>query len=120
MENELKLIKTCVGLVSDSTLKYIMERAIEVAMDCDIPIEEAIKILLKLTAKSSNEWWHDGDMGEYLSFNYFRDCYGAARYSISILPDSGDHIAYRIDTRKYYKVIYDFDNDEIYYEEIKI
>lgn len=123
MENEERLVKTCVGLVSEYTVLCIEDRAIEIAISADIHIEEALTILLKLSAKGVDAWFK-GSNGWYLDFDYKFDYFVVNKMlddtEIACIYNYNYNVVYSLKNQKYYREYANAYGDELIKEEIDI
>ena len=106
MKKEVRLIKTCVGLVSEYTVLCLADRAIDIAKSADIAIEEALIILLKLSSKGVDAWY-DSDKGWYLDFNYKFDYFVVNKFwddtEIACIFKDNYSIVYSLKKQKFYR-----------------
>lgn len=124
MENEERLVKTCIGLVSEHTLMCLADRAVEIAIESDITIDEALIILLKLASRGVDTWYKSGK-GWYLDFGYKYDYFVVNKWfedtEIACIYNDKYNVVYSLKNQKYYKEYAANEYaDEIIKEEIDI
>lgn len=120
MKNEERLVKTCVGLVSEYALYCLCDRALEVALEADITYEEALTVLLKLSSAGIEAWYKLGDE-QYFDFNYNYDYFTVFKWATGteiLIVYNDNTIVYSIKNKKYYREFRE--NDEVIKEEIDI
>lgn len=112
MKKEIRLVKTCVGLVSKNTLMSLSDRAVEIALDTEISYEEAFTILLKLVTYGNAGWYKDGDEFYFdlkLDYDYFVLNEEFTGTEIAFLYNQNENLIYNIATKKFY---YEYPIDE--------
>ena len=124
MKEEISLIKTCVGLVSEDTVRCLTFKAVEIAISVDIPLEEALTIILKLCSKGVEECW-ESSKGMYLDFMYDCDYVVVNKMlddtEIACLYNDNYNVIYSLKNKKFY-IEYPTSEygDELIKEEINI
>lgn len=121
----VRLVKTCVGLVSEYSVMCIADRATDIARETGITFEEAFQVLLKLASNGINGWYKNGD-DWYLDFSYSYDFFVVNTWReddieiVCIYPEDFN-ILYRVRDKKYYKEYASSEyGNELIKEEIEI
>ena len=101
-----ELVKTyCIGLISKDTLKYLAERAIDIALETDILYEEALTVLLKLAYHAIGACYKVGDE-EYFEFDYNYDYFVVNDFyvgsEIACLYKDNENLIYNTASKKFY------------------
>lgn len=121
----VRLVKTCVGLVSEYSVMCIADRATAIALESGITYEEALRVLFKLASEGVNGWYKIGD-DWYLDFNYEYDYFVVNTWreddiEIVCLYPEDFNILYSVKDKKYYKEYASSEyGDELIKEEIEI
>ena len=117
---EIRLVKTCIGLVSEYSLMCLADRATETAIETNITYEEALEVLLKLSSKAIDGWKNIGDKC-YFDFNYNYDYFTEYKWATGteiIIVYNENIIVYNLENKKYYREFRN--NDVVIKEEIEI
>lgn len=126
MKKELRLIKTCVGLVSEYSVACLSDMAIDIALDTGITFEEALHVLFKLASKGINAWVKTGDdwyldLDNDCTYDYFVVNDWRDDIEIACIFPEDSNIIYSVKNKKYYKEYATSDcGDELTKEEINI
>ena len=106
MKKEIRLVKTCIGLVSEYAIMCLADRATEIALETDITYEEALEVLLKLASVGTENWYEDDNI-KYLDFNYYYDNFVVDLtingYEIAYVCGNNEFIIYKVDKKKFYR-----------------
>lgn len=106
MGKGIRLVKTCVGNVSEYTIMCLADRATDIAMETNITYEEALTVLLKLSSKAIDGWYNDG-YELYLDFNYYYDYFVVNEdfnaTEIACCSNDNESYIYNVEKKKFYK-----------------